>query len=145
MHPPLPVVNRTMAHDEFLDGIPIPAGTRLVIPMHLMHRHPKYWDDPETFQPERWLMRGAAKEAFLERSRFAFLPFAAGGHQCLGQRFASIEAKLIMAELIRSFRFALAPSQKNTAFELRSFISSRPKPDLKVTIEVRKSDRNRIL
>ena len=137
MYPPVAGVIRTTIHDESLDGIQIPAGTRLVMPQYLLHRHPKYWDNPESFEPERWMQKGTAKDAFQERIRFAFFPFGAGSHHCFGYRFATIEAKIIVAELVRAFRFTLAPSQKNTTFEFRSFISSQPKPDLKVTIQSR--------
>jgi cytochrome P450 len=105
-----------------------------LISPYLLHRHPKYWDDPDEFKPERWLEKG---EEFMSRIRFAFLPFSAGGRNCIGQRFATMEAKLIMAELIRSFVFQIAPSQAKTKFEISNLIVMRTKPSLKVVVKSR--------
>mmetsp|Transcript_34479 Transcript_34479/g.83650 ORF Transcript_34479/g.83650 Transcript_34479/m.83650 type:complete len:153 (-) Transcript_34479:296-754(-) len=117
-----------------LAGKEIPPNTRIVLSTYVLGRHPKYWDDPNDFKPERWLDKS---EEFSARIRFAFFPFSAGGRNCIGQRFATMEAKLIMAELIRSFVFNLAPSLKGTKFELSNMVVMRPKPDLKVVIKSR--------
>jgi cytochrome P450 len=119
---------------EIIAGISVPPKTRLLISPYLLHRHPKYWDDPDEFKPERWLEKG---EEFMSRIRFAFLPFSAGGRNCIGQRFATMEAKLIMAELIRSFVFQIAPSQAKTKFEISNLIVMRTKPSLKVVVKSR--------
>jgi cytochrome P450 len=70
--------------------------------------------------------------------RFAFIPFSAGGRNCIGQRFATMEAKLILAELIRSFVFKVAPSQSDVKFTLTSFVALKTKPRLKVIVKERK-------
>eukprot|EP00980_Cylindrotheca_fusiformis_P012419 scaffold3046_cov105-Cylindrotheca_fusiformis.AAC.18 len=100
MYPPVGAIARYPTQTEKIAGITVPKGTRLVISPYLLHRHPKYWDEPNKFRPERWLEKS---EEFMARIRFAFLPFSAGGRNCIGQRFATMEAKLILAELIRSF------------------------------------------
>ena len=79
MYPPVGTLIRYNAFEEKWHGVTIPRDTRLFMVPHLMHRHPKYWDDPETFMPERWI-NVSAKEA--ERRRFAFIPFSAGGRNC---------------------------------------------------------------
>jgi cytochrome P450 len=106
----------------------------MILSTYVLGRHPKYWDNPNDFKPERWLDKS---EEFSARIRFAFFPFSAGGRNCIGQRFATMEAKFIMAELIRSFVFNLAPSMKGTKFVLSNLIVMRTKPDLKVVVKSR--------
>jgi cytochrome P450 len=136
LHSPVGMFTRINTTTEHFGGYTVPAGTRLIIAPYLLHRHPKYWSDPETFEPERWLQK-EANEEFLSQIRFAFLPFSAGGRNCIGQRFATIEAKLIMAELIRSFVFRLAPSQKDTEFTFSNIVVMKTKPRLKIVVKSR--------
>jgi cytochrome P450 len=129
MYPPVGSVVRHTARTEQLDSYIIPPRTRIVIPILLLHRHPLYWDDPDSFKPERWLNR---TQEFDDRVSSAFLPFSVGGRNCIGKSFATIEAKLILAPLIRAFRFQVAPSQRDTAFTFTSFITMKSKPSLKI-------------
>ena len=84
-----PHVNRECAEDYELNGIRIPAGTMILIPMYFMHRDPEAWENPEKYDPERF--RGPAKEA---RHAFQFLPFGGGPRNCIGMRFALMEIKM---------------------------------------------------
>jgi cytochrome P450 len=142
MYPPAGVMPRLTLVDETLAGYTIPAFTRLLIPIHLLHRHPKYWKDPNEFQPERWLVhkdKGGNNEGAdaSAQVRSAFLPFSAGSRNCIGHRFASIEAKLIMAPLIRSFMFQVAPSRKDTEFTFTSFVTMKTKPSFRACVQAR--------
>ncbi|KAI2500381.1 cytochrome p450 [Fragilaria crotonensis] len=131
LYAPVGLIVRTNVKPEVLGGYRIPEFTRFVIPIHLLHRHPLYWDEPEVFRPERWETMDE------ERVRFAFLPFSAGGRNCIGQRFATIEAKLILAPLIRNFRFQVSPSQRDTDFSFTNFITMKSKPALKIVAQSR--------
>lgn len=132
LYPPVGMFVRTSTRKEIMAGYTIPQNTRIVIPVHLLHRHPHYWDEPDVFKPERWLDMNE------ERIRFAFIPFSAGGRNCIGQRFATIEAKLILAPLIRNFRFQVAPSQRETDFTFSSFITMKSNPALKIVAQSRR-------
>jgi cytochrome P450 len=134
MHPPVGMISRVTTVKENFGGYAVPAGTRLWIPMYLLHRHPKYWDDPETFKPERWVNRTADDQ---NETRFAFLPFSACGRNCIGQRFATVEAKLMMAEIIRSLDIQLAPSQKDTKFTFTNRPVMKIKPGLRIVVKSR--------
>ena len=79
MFPPVGVFIRYNAFPEKWHGVTVPPDTRLFVSPHLLQRHPKYWDQPDTFLPERWI-NVSAEEA--ERRRFAFIPFSAGGRNC---------------------------------------------------------------
>ncbi|KAL7566300.1 hypothetical protein ACA910_013626 [Epithemia clementina (nom. ined.)] len=134
LYPPAGFFSRVNTHEENFDGIIIPAGTRISISPHLMHRHPKYWDDPEDFKPERWYDNSDEE---LEHRRFAFLPFSTGGRGCIGQQFATMEAKLILAPLVRAFRVAIAPSQRSTEFKFATSVTMKTKPRLKICLKKR--------
>ena len=69
-----------------LVGFDVPAGTDVLLPLYLLHRHPRYWKDPDAFRPERF---DAAHES--ERPRFAYMPFAAGPRHCIGETLALYE------------------------------------------------------
>lgn len=131
LHPPVGVISRALSRTTNLLGEPLPAGLRIQIPIKLLHRHPKYWTDPEEFKPERWLEQD---EKF---HRFAFLPFSTGGRNCIGQRFAMYEAKLILAPIIREFEVTLSPSQENVEFKYVNFISLKSIPSVKVRAKQR--------
>jgi cytochrome P450 len=140
MYPPIGAFPRASTQMEsFGTKYRIWPKTRLLISVYLLHHHPKYWKDPETFLPERWLFKSdEERERFMSDIRFAFIPFSAGGRNCIGQRFATIEAKLILAELIRSFVFKVASSQSDVKFTLTSFVALKTKPRLKVIVKERK-------
>jgi cytochrome P450 len=140
MFPPIGMFTRTTNVDGETFGTPytIRKGTRVIIPVYVLHRHPSYWKNPDTFQPERWIFDNEkARDAFMAEIRFAFLPFSAGGRNCIGQKFATHEAKLIMAELIRTFSIQVAPSQRDVKFTMSNVIAMRTKPRLKIVVKAR--------
>jgi len=141
MYPPVGSMIRTNARDVTFNSskndegnVTIPKGTSITIPVYLLHRHPKYWSKPDTFLPERWL---AEDGSFPASNRHAYLPFSNGPRNCIGNYFATNEAKLIMAPLIREFVFDLAPSMKGVEFKLASFVTMKTKPALKICVRKR--------
>jgi len=140
LFPPLGITLRRNRYEECFAGYKVPAGTTLMISMHLLHRNPKYWGpDAEAFQPERWLAdkNGGVAGGGIDTKGFTFLPFGAGGHSCIGYRFATIEAKLIMAHMARALRIEIAPSQQNVKHTFTSSITTKTKPSLKVVVKQR--------
>ena len=134
MYPAAGFFTRTTRFTETIDGVTIPAKTRISLSPYLLQRSPQYWDDPETFLPERWIN---VSESEANRRRFAFFPFSMGGRNCIGSRFATMEAHMIVAALVRAFRFQIAPSQADTDFKLATVITMRLKPSLKIALEKR--------
>lgn len=110
-------------------GEKIPPRTRLVIPIYLLHRHPDYWSEPNSFKPERWLGFSQTDRKF---QPFAFLPFGAGLRNCIGQRFAMWEAKLILAPIIRDFEMMLSPSLHGVNLKLVNLVSMKSIPSIKI-------------
>ena len=104
LYPTAPHVNRQCSEDYDLNGIHIPAGTEIMIPMYFLHRDPGAWEDPEKFDPERF--RGPAKDT---RHAFQFLPFGAGPRNCIGMRFALMEIKIALVKILMKFKFERSP------------------------------------
>ncbi|KAF0702634.1 Aste57867_7769 [Aphanomyces stellatus] len=118
LHPTIfSIVSRTSLHDDhvpLLDGtvVFIPGGTRISINMAIMHRHPKYWTDPDAFVPDRFVEGSVAWKADLnlrgsKPHAFFYLPFSAGATTCIGHRFALAEMRVILAKLLGNFEFQL--------------------------------------
>jgi cytochrome P450 len=87
--------------DVAVDGYRIEAGTMAVVSFYGLHRDPNLWDDPLTFDPDRFL-----PERSQGRSRWQYLPFGGGPRSCIGDHFAMLEATLALATIIRAARIA---------------------------------------
>ncbi|KAJ7371316.1 Thromboxane-A synthase [Desmophyllum pertusum] len=96
--------NRECSEDYDLNGIHIPAGTEILIPIYALHHDPDAWEDPKKFDPERF--RGPAKDA---RRAFQFLPFGAGPRNCIGMRFALMEIKIALVKILMKYKFVQSP------------------------------------
>ena len=127
-------IARTTTEWTNILGENIPPNTRIAIPIHLLHRHPQYWSEPESFKPERWLGTDQTSRKFRP---FAYLPFSAGPRACIGQRFAMWEAKFILASIFREFDMTFSPSFDDANIRLVSFISTKCIPAIKICAQPR--------
>ncbi|HVX35126.1 MAG TPA: cytochrome P450 [Hyphomicrobium sp.] len=100
LYPPAPVMTRLSTEDIDLAGTRVPKGSLIVIPIFVLHRHRRLWDDPDRFDPDRFLPENEAKYP-----RTQFMPFGYGPRICIGSSFALIEATTILATLLQSVRF----------------------------------------
>jgi len=105
MYPPGWLLSRRSVQSDQLAGYTLPAGTDVLISPYVLHRHPRYWIEPDAFRPERF---DAAHEA--ERPRFAYMPFAAGPRHCIGESFALFEMQMHLCKAARRFR--LVPTNR---------------------------------
>ena len=119
---------RTVAADE-LGGFEVPAGTNVLLPLYLLHRHPRYWKEPERFWPERF-----APEHEAERPRFAYMPFAAGPRHCIGETFALYEMLMHLYKVARRYRLLYVPDKP---LELEAQINLRTRYPLHMRLERR--------
>jgi cytochrome P450 len=92
LYPPVHTIYREPTTDVELSGYPIPEGAPIMLPQWAIHRSPRFWDEPDTFDPERW-----RPERAQERPRFAYFPFGGGPRHCIGKHLAKLEAQLILA------------------------------------------------
>jgi cytochrome P450 len=98
LFPPIWALIRIAAGDDDIQGHKIKAGDKVVILAYVMHHSPKYWDNPETFDPERF-----APERAKKRVKYSYLPFAAGKRSCIGGALSQIENTLALVQLLRRF------------------------------------------
>ena len=101
IYPPVPLMTRQAVVDTRLGGHDIRAGTSIIMPIYVIHRHRKRWEDPDAFDPERFT---PAREAKIPRHQY--MPFGAGPRICIGMAFAMIEATAMLATLLQQARFA---------------------------------------
>jgi cytochrome P450 len=97
LSPPSYAIGRRVLADTELDGHAIRAGTTVLVSPWITHRHPEFWDDPERFDPMRFL--GAAT-----RSPYAYFPFGGGARSCIGRHFAMLEATIMVRELLSAYK-----------------------------------------
>jgi cytochrome P450 len=119
LYPPGWGFARTAIAEDRLDGFRIPAGSLVVMSPYVMHRSPRYWDHPRTFDPDRFL-----PERSESRPKFVYFPFGGGPRLCIGAGLASLEAPLIVASILQKIDFDL-PAGGEVATSPR--ISLRPK------------------
>jgi len=100
LYPPAYVLQRHGVQPTEIGGFTIPRGGSVFVSAYLMHRDPHYFDEPERFDPDRWL-DGLEKRL----PSFAYFPFGGGPHICTGQFLAWLELHLILATIARSARF----------------------------------------
>ena len=106
LYPPIGAFARQAIGDDAIAGYPIPAQTKVRIKPLETHRHPEFWPEPERFDPERFATAQAGS-----RPRCAYIPFGAGPRACIAASFATMEMKLVLAMMLRSARFKLAPGR----------------------------------
>jgi len=111
VHPPVPGVARVTEVPTKIGKHTFPAGTIVGINPMMVHNNDKEWKDPEKFDPSRFLPENASK-----RHPYAYLPFSAGPRNCIGQKFAMLEEKVVLALLLRHFSIELEPGQNITPF-----------------------------
>uniref|UniRef100_A0A8C5WDJ2 Cytochrome P450 n=1 Tax=Leptobrachium leishanense TaxID=445787 RepID=A0A8C5WDJ2_9ANUR len=116
LYPPVYTVSRCLRKEvQFFDGRSVPAGTMVAMHIYSLHRNPSVWEDPEVFNPMRFSPENSA-----DRHSHAFVPFAAGPRNCIGQTFAMNELKVAVALTLQ--RFQLAPDLANPPIKLPQVI-----------------------
>jgi cytochrome P450 len=102
LYPPAAILSREAIADDEILGVHVPAGTVIVVSPYVLHRRRGLWENPDAFDPSRFL--GERRERI---DRFAYIPFGAGPRVCIGMAFAIQEAVIVLANLLRTFRFDL--------------------------------------
>ncbi|MFP2910008.1 cytochrome P450 [Pyxidicoccus sp. 3LFB2] len=125
LYPPAWIFSRAAIQDDVVGGFRVPKGSYVLIVPWVLHRHPKLWEKPEAFDPDRFL-----PEREKERPRFTFFPFGGGPRQCIGNQFALMELVLVLATLLQRVRLDLAPGH---SLAPAPAITLRPKPGVFVT------------
>ncbi len=132
LYPPAWTVARQPIVDVEVGGYTIPAGHGILISQYVLHRDARYFAEPEQFRPERWL-DGLEKRL----PRYAYFPFGAGPRVCIGNSFALMEARLVLAEMAQHFAPRLAPGRTGHIVSPEPLITLRPRGGMPMVIERR--------
>jgi cytochrome P450 len=116
---------RCLEEDE-IGGYRIPAGTDIFFSPYHLHRHPDFWDDPDSFRPERFTPDEVAR-----RDRSCYIPFGSGQHMCIGNQFALTEMLLIIAAVVQRYRLERASDEQIVP---RPLITLGPDKPIKVRL-----------
>jgi cytochrome P450 len=106
LYPPAAIVSRQAARPVTIDGVAIPKGAFLSVAPWILHRHRRHWPQPDAFRPARFLGR---EREILQGG--AYIPFGTGPRVCLGAAFATTEALVVLAGLLRRERIVLADAR----------------------------------
>ena len=129
LYPPGWLLSRRALGADVLAGFEIPAGADVLLSPYLLHRHPRFWPEPDAFKPERF-----ASENEAARPRFAYMPFAAGPRHCIGETFALYEMLMHLYKVARRYRLTYLPAEP---VELEAQINLRTKKPLYMRLERR--------
>ena len=127
LYPPSVATVRQARSEEVLAGETVPAGCILVVSLYALHRHALLWDAPRAFRPDRF-GPGSGEP----RHPFAFLPFSAGAHACIGSQFAWTEAITVLATILRRFDVV---SDSSAPIRPRTMIALLP--DREISLQLR--------
>ncbi|XP_039606896.1 cytochrome P450 4V2-like isoform X1 [Polypterus senegalus] len=131
LYPSVPMFARTICEDCNIAGHEIPKGVNAIIIPYSLHRDPKWFPDPEKFNPERFLPENSS-----HRHPFAFVPFSAGLRNCIGQRFAIMEEKVILSTVLRHFE--VESKQRREELDLTGELILRPENGIWIKLINRK-------
>jgi cytochrome P450 len=129
MYPPGWLLTRRTIEASRIGDLDLPAKADVLVSPYLVHRHPRYWQDADRFDPDRFL-----PDAVASRSRFAYLPFGLGPRACIGEHLALIEMHAHVVMLARKFRLSLVPGQ---SIEIEPQVNLRTKRPVHMNVEVR--------
>jgi cytochrome P450 len=131
LYPPAWAIARLSIEDHVIADHPVPKGTGIAAVPWVVHRDPRWYEDPESFHPERW-----EGDLLKKLPRFAYFPFSFGPRQCIGNSFALMEATLVLATIAQQFRFTLISGHPVSPL---ASITLRPRNGLHVQAESRVS------
>jgi cytochrome P450 len=129
LYPPAFVISRRTLRPCTLGEYSLPAGIGVAIPIWVVQRDARWFDEPETFRPERW-----ANDLARRLPRFAYFPFGGGPRQCIGNTFAMMEATLLLARTAQRFDLALVPGQ---TVRRVPYVTLRPEPGIRMSVKRR--------
>src|SRR5262249_36777774 len=123
---------REAISDVEVGGYVLPRGSWVSILPWVLHRAPRWFPEPERFDPDRF-----APGRVEQIPKYAYLPFGAGSHACIGSAFATMEMVLVLTTIVRQFRLALAPGQAEA--EPEPLVALRPKGEVRLVVHSRQA------
>lgn len=127
LYPPAWILGRRAIGEDEIGGYYVAPNTVMAISIYTLHRHASFWDDPDSFNPERFTLEKANG-----RHKFAYIPFGAGPRHCIGSTFGLIEACLVIACVAQRFELRLMPGIEVKAQPLYVL---RPSRDIMMSLQ----------
>lgn len=127
LYPPIHLGSRVANKDLEYRGFNIPAGERVIYSIYLTQRHKGYWDDPHSFNPDRFKIRSKPEP-------YSYLAFGGGPRNCIGAAFGQLETRIVLARLLQKFHFRMIDDN------VRPYMGAtlEPKPGVMMTVTRRK-------
>jgi cytochrome P450 len=129
LYPPAYGMGREVVEECDIGEYHVPVGTTIFFHQWVVHRDPRWYDEPEKFRPNRWA-DGLAQRI----PKYAYFPFGGGPRLCIGNQFAMMEAVLVLATMAQQFRMQLEPCHEVT---LWPSITLRPRNGIRVRLKRR--------
>jgi cytochrome P450 len=133
LYPPAWIIGRRALTADQIGSYTFPADSYFLISPYTLHRRPEYWDEPEVFNPDRFL-----EEHAKDRPTYAYLPFGGGPRLCIGNNFALLEMQLVLALLLRDFDVVLTSPDQVVIPD--PMVTLRPRNGLSLQIVPRKKE-----
>lgn len=111
IYPPVHFISRVLTEEINFKGLKLPKDRLVNIHIFDIHRDPEIFPDPEKFDPDRFL-----PDNCLNRNNFAFIAFSAGMRNCIGQRFAMLELKMMLLKVVRNFKLSPITRREDIVF-----------------------------
>ncbi len=127
LYPPAFLITREAGAADTFGGYEVPAGAIVSISPFVVHRHERFWSDPDRFDPGRFARQPPA--------RHTYLPFGAGPRICIGASFAITEAMVVLGRLLQRFRIELAPGSEHVL--PRGIVTTQPDRPVRFILRTR--------
>ncbi|XP_033345725.1 cytochrome P450 4C1-like [Bombus vosnesenskii] len=111
LYPSVPRIGRKTEKELKLGNCKLPSSTEVLVDIYNIHRDPRYWPNPDIFDPDRFLPENSKS-----RHPYVYVPFGAGSRNCIGKRFAMLELKIIMSFLLNNYFFESVDYLKDISF-----------------------------
>jgi cytochrome P450 len=128
LYPPAYIVGREAVNECEIGGYAIAPRTQVFMPTWVVHRDPRFFEEPDKFKPERW-----TPEFINNLPKYAYFPFGGGPRVCIGNTFAMMEIVLLMATIAQKYHLSLVTNP----VELQPAMSLRPRNGIRMKIEQR--------
>ncbi|XP_069699694.1 cytochrome P450 4C1-like isoform X2 [Periplaneta americana] len=131
LYPSVPMIGRELKEDVQIGSYTIPRGVTATTHIYSIHRNPDHFPNPEVFDPDNFL-----PERVANRHPYAYIPFSAGPRNCIGQKFALLEEKTMLAYILRNYEVRSLDKMEDVNLMVELIL--RPEKEIRIIIESRK-------